>query len=52
MHVQILAVVNVIVHEVVERSVVDSAGFKTKETCWKNIRATEQFGADSDDVSV
>jgi len=35
-----------------KRSVVDSAGFKCQEIGWKNTRATETFGADSDDVSV
>ena len=44
--------VNITLHDVVERSVVDSAGFNANETGWKNTRATETFGADSDDVSV
>ena len=52
MNVHILADVNVTLLNVVERSVVDSAGFKANETGWKNTRATETFGADSDGVSI
>ena len=46
------AEINVALREVVERSVVDSAGFNANETGWKNTRVTDTFGADSDDVSV
>ena len=48
-----LADVNVSLHDVVERSVVEPAGFFTNET-WldKHFHATETFGAINDDVSV
>merc|ERR1712135_180095 len=51
--VQILADVNVALHDALERSVVDPTGFFTDET-WleQHFCATETFGADSDDVSV
>ena len=52
MNAQILADVNVTLHEIVKRSVVVSAGCNANETGWKNTRAKETFGADSDDVSV
>ena len=36
----------------VKRSVVDSGGYNANEAGWKNTRAKETFGADSEDVSV
>ena len=45
-------IVNVTLHDAVNRSVVDCAGMKANETAWKNTRATETFGADSNDVYV
>ena len=48
-----LADVNGTLHDVLERSVVESAGFFTRRT-WldKHFHATETFGAINDDVSV
>ena len=48
-----LADVNGTLHDVVDRSVVESAGFFTRGT-WldKHFHATETFGAIDDDVSV
>ena len=51
--VQILADASVAVHDALERSVVDFASFFASETrLEQNLRATETFGAYSDDVSV
>ena len=50
--VQIHADVNVTLRAVLERSVVDSDGKNANETGWKNTRAKETRGADSEDVSV
>ena len=44
--------VNLTLHDVVESSVVDSAGSNANEIGWKNTRAKETFGADSENVSV
>ena len=50
---QILPGVSVACHDALERSVVDSASFSANETLLEDhLRATETFGAYSDDVSV
>ena len=50
--VQIHAELNVTLHEVLERSVVDSLASLPMTLGWKNTRATETLSTDSDDVSV